>query len=221
MADTELIQAYRELLKELLPKGWAWDQVRQDDSLLLQALAIELCRIDGRVQDMLREFDVRNAVELLPEWEALLGLPDECTPEGADIFERQDQAAQKYAALGGMSEAYFEGIADDLGFDAEVSNIPAFRVGTSRVGDALTNPRDADRDVFRVGRNRVGDRLRREGWTFFFEVNIPADDVEAFRVGINRVGEPLREFSNDLLECTIKKLKPAHTGVYFTFRDVP
>lgn len=220
MANAELIEKYRRLLRKLFPQGRAWDDVRQDDIGFLQGVAGEFARIDERAKDLLAEFNPATSTEMLEDWEDLLGLPDPCVGDTEDLNERRQQAAQKLAAVGGMSAPYFETVAESLGFDAIVTDVQEFRVGKSRVGDALTNPFDSDKDVFRVGRNRVGDELKTFGWRYIFEVNVEATVVEPFRVGYGRAGDPLVEFGNEILECTIARLKPAHTGAFFTFREV-
>lgn len=212
------IEKYRSALAKLFPRGKAWESVRRDETSILAALAVELCRIDERGKDLLEEIDPRTSTELLEDWEALLGIPDECTMSLTDINERRAQAGQKLAAQGGMTKEFYEAVAKRLGFNAIVTDYKSFRVGSSRVGDRLSNPFDPDKDVFRVGRNRVGESLKTFGWRYTFEVNVEATSVEPFRVGENRVGDPLVAFENPVLECTIAKLKPAHTSVFFTFR---
>ena len=213
-----LIEKYTGVLRKLFPRGKAWEETRRDDMGLLAGMAVELTRIDARAGDLLEEIDPGTSTELLEDWETLLGIPDECSMSLTDINERRAQARQKLAAQGGMSKGFYEAVAERLGFDAIVTDYESFRVGRNRVGDPLSNPFDADRDVFRVGRNRVGDTLKRYGWRYTFEVNVEATDVEAFRVGYGRVGDPLVAFENPALECTIAKLKPAHTSAFFTFR---
>jgi uncharacterized protein YmfQ (DUF2313 family) len=217
LATGGLLEAYKKLIKKLLPLGKAWETIKENNNELFEGIATEYCRVDGRATDLLREIDPGDSVELLPDWEALLGIPDECSPENPTLQERQAQARQKLAAVGGMSAAFYEQLAASLGFPAVVTDYQSFRVGRQRVGDPLSNPFDNDRDRFRVGRNRVGDILVRHGWRFCFKVDLEASVVEPFRVGNNRVGDPLVSFGNELLECTFKKLKPAHTCVFFTF----
>lgn len=211
----EKIKIYIKVLKRLFPRGVAWEHINEDSVGLVNSMAIEFCRTDDRAKELLREFDPLTAVELLPDWEALLGLPDECLGEVQDLTQRQLQARQKLAAQGGISAAFLESVAARLGFNAIITDYVDFRVGMSRVGDRLSNHYDKK---FRVGANRVGDQLAATGWRYVFEVNVEATNVTPFRVGINRAGDPLVEFSNPLLECTIYKLKPAHTQPFFTFR---
>lgn len=219
MASSQGIKKYTKLLKKLLPLGRAWDDIREDALNLFPGLATEFCRVQDRASDLLDEIDPGTSTNLLTDWEMLLGLPDECTPDNVDLNERRQQARQKLAAVGGISAAFYEQVAENLGFEAFVSDAHPFRVGRSRVGDALYNPFVEERDVFKVGGFTVGQPLVAWKWDFCFVVNVEATVIEAFAVGQNTVGQPLVNFGNDLLECTIAKLKPAHTCSFFTFRD--
>lgn len=208
------IAKYKQLLGKLFPIGKAWERVKEH--VLLAGLAVEFNRVEERASDLVNiEFSPYTTTELLPDWEQLLGLPDECTPEGLSIDERRAQVVQKLATRGGASAAYFEQLATKFGFNAIVTDYRQFEVGRSRVGEPLSNHFD---HKFRVGENRVGDVLRNTGWQYWFNVDVEATNLRKFRVGMNRVGEALVLASNPLFECTVRRLKPAHTAVFFTFR---
>lgn len=210
------VDKYLKVISDLLPNGKAWEHVKC--SPLIKGMSYEFARFEERVRHFLgSELDPRLSVELLPDWEALLGIPDECTPENQTIERRQEQVVQKLTAQGGIDAAYYEFVGSQLGFAIEVLNTPDFRVGISRVGQELTNHEPLNSTLFRVGINRVGTQLRLYGWRFYFIVKVPASELEQFRVGAKRVGDRLVETGNELVECTIKKLKPAHVGVVFRF----
>lgn len=211
------IEAFTNLLKRLLPRGKAWEQIREDAINLFPGMAEEFCRIEERGADLLLEFDPGTSTEMLEDWETLLGLPDECSPLAPTLAERQIQARQKLASMGGIDAQFYIDVAAALGFPVTITDYVTFKAGIARVGDSLTNAFDPDTDVFRVGRERVGTTLVTHGWRPCFEVNGDSTGIFPFRVGANRVGEPLVVFGNDLLKCTILKLKPAETCVYFTF----
>ena len=210
------VDKYLKVLSDLLPNGKAWQDIKC--SPLVRGLSHEFARIEDAIRNFLEvELDPRTTTELLPDWEKMLGIPDECTPDNLTLAERREQVTQKWTAQGGINAEYYEFVAEQLGFDVEVVNIPDFRVGISRVGEALTNHDVLENTRLRVGYGRVGERLRDYGWRFFFIVRLPASELRRFRVGENRVGDRLVDFGNELLECTFKKLKPAHNGVLFRF----
>jgi uncharacterized protein YmfQ (DUF2313 family) len=219
MPTPQGIAKYLQLLKNLFPKGLAWNWVKEDKIGLIESMASEFCRVEEKATNLLDiELDPRTSVELLTDWETLLGLPDECTPDNIILQDRQKIAGQRLAAQGGVSAAYLEDLILRLGFDSEVSDFVPFRAGWSRVGDRLTNDFD---NQFRVGINRVGEQLRVTGWRFVFNVDLEATSVTYFRVGQNRVGERLVLFENETVECAVYKYKLAHMQPFFTFGLVP
>lgn len=73
------VRDYKALLLNLLPTGLAWPRNGADQrDAMLDAFAVELDRVDSRVGNMLDEADPRTALETLPDWERITGLPDEC-----------------------------------------------------------------------------------------------------------------------------------------------
>ena len=78
-----LVEAYADLIARLLPKGHAWDRVREWAGL--RGLATELCRIDERGLVLLEQIDPLTSTEMLEDWEQLLALPDDCSPAAQTI----------------------------------------------------------------------------------------------------------------------------------------
>lgn len=214
MSGITKLERYKKLLINLLPPGRLWNPKRQPVfSKVLKSSAQELCRVDDRIKQMLIEVDPRTATdaEALDQWEGILGIPDECTPDGQTEAERQIQAKQKLTNIGGLSKTFYEFLTLQLGFETTVTNTVPFVAG-SRAGDRLTN--FFSRHF--VAGSLAGDRLAEPGWRYFFEVELPISAATVFVAG-SLAGEPLRTFSNPLIECTIKKNKPAHAGVFFRF----
>ncbi len=195
MAAIGKLAQYRQLLINLLPLGRLWQPAEQPVfSDLLESSAQELCRVDERVTQMLEvEIDPRTALEALDQWEAILGLPDECSPLIQTVDERRQQATQKLTNIGGLSETFYEFIAAQLGFpDVTVNNFVNFIAGRARAGDPLTNYFDSH---FVAG-STAGTALTDIGWLYYFNVDIPTP--------------------SDTIECTMRKLKPAHGAIFFT-----
>ncbi len=66
--------SYARMMAALLPQGRLWDRVSGMLMDVLLGCAVELERLHGRVQDLLKEIDPTTATELLPDYEAELGL---------------------------------------------------------------------------------------------------------------------------------------------------
>ena len=120
---TTLLEKYKTLLPTLLPRGKLWNPKEQPEfKKLLDSFAVELCRVEERGRDLLREADPRIALELLDDWERLLALPDECSPPAPTLDERRDQILRALTNLGGLSKEFYEFIGAQLGFTIEVNN---------------------------------------------------------------------------------------------------
>jgi len=123
---------YRQQLMALLPPSDVLD-ISDGSQLhsLLDAMAAELARVDGRVDDVLRETDPRSASELLSDWETELGLPSACAPLATSLGERRDAAHTKLTERGGQSRQYFIDLAAKLGFAVTITE---FKRRTVRSG---------------------------------------------------------------------------------------
>lgn len=82
MAAADLTSAdYQAALQALLPHGRVWP--REPDAVqsrVAAGLAQTAARLHARANYLLRDAFPLTPLELLPEWEATLGLPDECSP---------------------------------------------------------------------------------------------------------------------------------------------
>lgn len=188
---------YLAQTQRLLPRGRVWHRgfgTLQAQYLL--TLMPTVVRLNERAANLLVDaFPCGNPYELLPEWEASLGLPDACTGPLPTLQQRQAAVCAKFIHRGGQSIAYYESVAEALGY--------AIRVETYQ--------------PFRVNINRVTQPLYAEAWANTFKVIGPLVTVTYFRSGISTVGEPLAAWGNELLECTIRALAPAHTRVIFAY----
>lgn len=189
-------EQYVSLLRNLFPTGDAWTTEKTSNvEKLRQGLADELARIDGRSDVMLQEVDPRQSTELLPDWERVTGLPDDCVLAVGILQARRDAVAARLSQLGGQSRAYFISLAQQVGFNVTISEFFPFQVGRSVSGDSLTN----------------GD------WIYAWRVNAPSETIRFFTVSGGVVGDPLAAWGNTLLECTINRVKPAHTIVQYGY----
>lgn len=188
---------YRAQLKALLPSGQAFPRERGNTlDALLDAMSIELARDDARADQLVVEAIPSTTTELLPDWERVAGLPDNCSGTLADTVQgRRADLVAKLNSLGGQSKAYFIALAARLGFTISIEEFRPFRAGLSAAGDSLTN----------------GD------WVFTWRVNGPSVSVIRFRAGQSSAGEPLASWGNSALECRFNQLKPAHTHIIFSY----
>ncbi|MCP3916135.1 MAG: YmfQ family protein [bacterium] len=187
---------YLQHLQGLLPQGHAWTTDRHAVlTRFLLGLAFELARVDGRAQSLLLEADPRTTRELLTDWERALGLPDPCTGQPETLQERRAAIVTRLTESGGLSRAFFIGLAAALGFEVSIEEPRQFRCGSSRCGDRL-----------------FGDE-----WRYVWIVHAPHVTVRFFRCGSSRCGERLGSWSNQLLECVFRRLNPAHAHLRIVY----
>lgn len=183
---------YARQLAQLLPPGQAW-QVEPGKNLhgLLRGIGEALARVHTRADDLSREVDPAQTLELLDRFESVLGLPDKCSGElETTVQGRRNAVMAKLFSTGGQSIPFFIGVGQALGFEVSITEFRAFRAGRSTAGEALSNGAD---------------------WAYTWRINAPEVTVIPFRAGQSAAGEPLQAWGNDSLECKMNQLKPAHT----------
>ncbi len=189
---------YRSQLAQLLPPGPAWDaELYALPAMVIDAVAVELARVDARANDLLSEMFPGTLRELLPDWERVMGLPDECLGELSTSGERLAEVVRRFSDVGRQDPAYFEGLAHRLGYpNAWVEEMRTPRFRRSRFGLA----RFGDWDAQFLWILHLGDRL-------------PGGS----RFGIARFGYRFGGNRNDAIECLVRRYSPGHTIVYFDY----
>lgn len=192
-------QAYANQILSLFPSGPAWDDARAGNiGDLCLAMADELSRVDYRAQQLAVDWLPSQAIELLPDWERALALPDNCFPDQFQTLEqRQLAAVEKFTRLGLQTPAYYVSLAEQLGYNIEVEEFFPFSAGVGTAGAAVVD----------------------EAWAYTWKVNILGTEIVIgdFQIGKSTVGEALRQWGNSLIECAINKQKPAHTVVIYSY----
>jgi len=150
------VDQYLSMLQALQPPGMAYS--RNPNSIqaaLLRAWADEFTRFDSRCDDLLNEFIPVNARELLPDWERILGLPDNIMVNlNLNIDQRSAAVAAKFTADVGQSRQTYINLAASYGFPG--ATIDEFRPMTCNdtCNDAVFS--DDDRYVFAVNMPATG-----------------------------------------------------------------
>jgi hypothetical protein len=118
--------SYVRQLKLLMPPGVAFDlEEGTSDVKVLEALADELARVDGRGVDLINEADPRTADETIADWEQALSLPDDQIPViPATLAERRIAVTQKYTNRGGQNTAFFTALAAACGYTLAGGTLP-------------------------------------------------------------------------------------------------
>jgi uncharacterized protein YmfQ (DUF2313 family) len=187
---------FLKAIQALMPRGLAWP--RDPTSVMGQAmsgLSPTWARHTARNNNLLIDAFPATADELLPEWEAALGLPDPCAGVAPTLQARQAQVVARFASSGGQSIPYFINYAKNLGYTVTVTEFTPFR----------------------VGQQRMGAQLGLQDWAFTWQINSALNTVTYFRTGLSSAGEPLAAWGNAVLQCELSAIKPAHTYLNFAY----
>jgi uncharacterized protein YmfQ (DUF2313 family) len=192
------VDDFERILLALLPRGRVWPKEPEGvQAATMRGLAGVYVRQTSRANNLLIDAFPAITNELLPEWELTLGLPDPCTGENPSMQQRRAQVVARLTSSGGQNAAFYIQFAAALGFTIEVTNYAPFRAGQSRAGQQL------------------GD----EDWFFTWSVDAPQNSVTYFAAGQSAAGDPLATWGNDVLECELENLKPAHTILQFRYLE--
>lgn len=193
---------YLQQAQAMLPQGPAW--TRNPGATLTRVLMVfaqNAYSVSARGERLVWEANPANSLELLPDWERVTGLPDECakcidTPK--TVEERRDYLVSHLRGNAEPTPAYFESLGAQLGYEITVTELKPFICGLSRCGDRLNGPAT-------VRYNAV-------------TVIIKGDRVAWFRTGSARCGDRLGTIRYAAeLECLLNKLKPAHVNFIYSY----
>lgn len=191
------LDAWLTALQALLPPGRALST--EPGALLtrlLQAVAARLLSLQSALEHLQRQMDPRAATDLLPDWEALLGLPDACAPQDQGTLARQQTAFGRLTEIGGQSRAYFIDLAARNGEPGVT--ITEFRPFTCN-GTCNGNLGSVDD-------------------AFVWRVNIPRA-VQSVQILTCQgdCNDALQSYTPAAIECFFNHRKPAHTNVVFAY----
>ncbi|NDO83979.1 hypothetical protein CJP72_25595 [Citrobacter sp. NCU1] len=193
--DTEqLTQNYQQQLQNLLPRGPAWSE----DDPLLAGLAPAFAAVHQRSNDLIKESDPLQTVEMIDRWEACCGLPDSCSVPGTEtIAQRQQRVNTKVNAVGGITKSYYLQVLSDLGYpDATITTF-------SGQGFKSTSP--------------CTSALYGYDWNFYWQVNFTETTKVSGMTCKSRCNEAIRIWGDTVAECVINKICPSHTIVLFSY----
>jgi uncharacterized protein YmfQ (DUF2313 family) len=183
-------------LTALLPTGPIWSRDSAGGlGRICTGIAATAARLRARAGALLVDAFPATAFDLLPDWEATLGLPDPCAGPAPSLQLRRAQVAARLSAVGGQSVPYFIGHAAALGFTVTVQEYAPARLGFMR----------------------LGDRMRGASWASVWTIQAPLQTITPFRLGQSGLGERFRSWGNGVLECQLRAMAPAHTVLTFQY----
>lgn len=191
-------QVQQEVLA-LLPDGFASSRDVDDyNAAVYLPVATELSLIEGSMLSMLPQIDPRQAPNLLPDWERMLG-PDPCQAANpiTDTETRSQIAFERLTNSGTICAGYFERYALSLGQTITIDEFPAYVLGLVECGrDMLVQP--PEHCAFVVDLQTTG--------TVFFDLGVS-------QLGIDSLGAVIP----NVMECVIRNGAPLYTTPYFNY----
>lgn len=187
---------FLKALQGLMPRGRVWP--RDPDAVqtqVLSGLAPSYARSTARANYLLVDSFPATAYELLPEWESTLGLPDPCAGPSPTIAQRQAQVLARFVGVGGPSIQSLETFAANLGYSVTIEQYSQARAGILKAGQPVNGP----------------------AWNFAWKVIAPPSTIVRAAAGAMAAGDPLAAWGNEVLECELRSIAPAHTTLLFAY----
>lgn len=185
---------YLRVLQPHLPRGRVWP--RDPDATqakVLSGFTPCFAVLTARANNLLIDAFPPSTFELLPEWESTLGLPDPCAGPAPTTQQRVAQVVARLVAGGGQSIAYYTAVAAALGYPITVTQFAPSRFGRP-----------------------FGMPFGGIAWAFTWQVNAPTFTVAHLQFG-GSFGTPFAAWGNNVLQCELQRLAPAHTILLFSY----
>lgn len=188
-----------DALRQERPGGWAMPS--DPDSFNAahdRATAEEVARIEASAEAMLPEVDPREALNLLRDYERVLG-PDPC---GRDLLvltdeQRRGLVYQRWTGAPTVCAGYFVAAGAALGITITVTEFPL-----TACGAAVCDP----------GAEMVPSPRHTE-----FLVTLPATNAWDAICGEAACGDALGGFTGNLMECVISRETPLYARAHFNY----
>jgi uncharacterized protein YmfQ (DUF2313 family) len=185
---------YRVQFEQLLPPGLALNpDLGSDLDDFMEGTAQEFGRFDARCDALQNELDPRTTVEMLTDWERVLGLPDACTGPGGTLAQRQRACVQRLLGNGGPSIPNIVAAALILGYVVTVNGFTTYDVNSP-----------------------CTKNICNEQWRFAWQVNAPST-TETYSTCMSFCTDPLAVWGNTYIQCEIANYNPAHNVLIFSY----
>lgn len=189
-------EQYAQQLANLLPPGAALAADPGSElAELLTRLGVFLAKAHTRAEHLLEEASPWHTLELLPDWEASLGLPDSCSVGTPTLDERRAALSAKLTDAGGARIARFVQIAAALGYPG--ASTQRFAAHTCELSCEAP--------------------LYSEDWRFSWQMNVPATANARESTCESGVEDPLRVWGSAQLSCILVRECPQPSTVLISY----
>lgn len=178
---------HASLLKQLLPASY--DTGSRVLSALLQAEGNALDAAVLLSDQLLAEDDPRTAMQLIPDWERVLG-----NSANADTASRRAFLVGKLNEVGGQSKQYFIDLAKSLGFVITIDEFGPANVLADVMAPMYTSE-----------------------WYFVWRINAAVNANYRQATVMDTVMDAFASWGNADFEAAMREDAPAHTQVLFAY----
>tara|TARA_R110000787_G_scaffold219223_1_gene327962 strand:+ start:129 stop:731 length:603 start_codon:yes stop_codon:yes gene_type:complete len=161
---------------------------------VLLGLANEFVRFKDNANFIYNEYDPRYTTSLISDWEAQVGIPDDCFTNTGTIEERRSNVMLKLTGINATTSDQFKNIASVLGFNINV------KTGVEENTIPVTLP------FFLLAESEQPFTIVIE----FVGVEEPPTIPKTipFTIGSSK---------SELIRCLFEKIKPSHTKILFKY----
>lgn len=182
---------FRAALQALLPTGRIWPREEgTTQAQVLDGLAAVYERQSADAAALLSDAFPARAQQLLPDWEATLGVGGQLT-----LQQRRAAAVAQLIGVGGQSIPYLTAYAKALGFDVTITQYGPARAGGAQAGSPC-----------------CGD-----AWSFVWSIGLVQWTSTRARAGQSAAGESLAAWGEVAFETALRRVAAAHTLVRFSY----
>lgn len=133
-------QDYANAIRACLPRGKAWPKTPDTvQGMLLYALMGLIEQVDADANALLIDGFPTTTVNLLPEWEATLGLPDPCAGSNPTIQQRQAAVVAHFTETGSETIPALIEYALTLGYTITITPNAPFRIDVNTIGEPIND----------------------------------------------------------------------------------
>ena len=216
MSEILTLDQHVDALAANLPSGRVWRAKHRPGSNLrglLMGMAPIIREIDRHLESFVQESIPPTTEAYLSEWEAALGIPDDCFPVGATIAARQFAINVKLVTLVGIStEKDFEELAALFGLVIKAK---------SGIDHLATGDGGYETETPLIPFADFGSSLQTARMTLVISESFP-EDIQfpwpfsaAAASGTPPVGLKFATAGQNSLRCLIAKLVPANVDLIF------
>jgi uncharacterized protein YmfQ (DUF2313 family) len=137
------LDEHADILADYLPNGYVFASKKINGTNLrkfLRGCAYLFKNAEGTLNEISGQYDIQTTVDYIEEWEAHVGIPDDCFDTDVSIEERRKQVLFKMASFNVQTEQDFIDMAANFGVTITIDNSVPFQTKFIGAGIVLYVP---------------------------------------------------------------------------------